>query len=132
MAQFRIFKHPDGRLQAVKIGWCWPAFFFGVIWALISQLWLIAAVTFTIGILTSLVVDGSALFLMYAANISISCVFGYFGNAWREDNLRSRSFEQQEKTVEASGKDKALAIHATADKAVQTAVPQPEPPIEKS
>jgi Protein of unknown function (DUF2628) len=34
---------PDRDLVLVKEGFCWPAFFFSVVWALWHRLWLVAA-----------------------------------------------------------------------------------------
>lgn len=42
MKFYKIYKHPSGKLEAVKVGWSWPAFFFNFIWALIKKLWLVA------------------------------------------------------------------------------------------
>ena len=39
MKSFQVYRHPTIEAQAVKVGFCWPAFFFGVIWMLISRLW---------------------------------------------------------------------------------------------
>lgn len=39
MKQFKIYQHPSGQLQAIKIGFSWPAFFFGFAWALVNKLW---------------------------------------------------------------------------------------------
>lgn len=124
MSQFKTYKHPDGRWQAVKIGWCWPAFFFGAIWALIARLWVVAAVAIIIGFILNFFIDaimaGSAprpeealivLFLILIAQIAICSVLAFNGNKWREKSLLSRHFEFQ-KTVEASSKDEALAICA--------------------
>lgn len=42
MKNYKIFKHQDGRIEAVKQGWSWPGFFFGLIWALVKKLWNVA------------------------------------------------------------------------------------------
>ncbi len=34
MKQYKIYEHPAGAIEAVKLGWSWPAFFFVSIWAL--------------------------------------------------------------------------------------------------
>ena len=39
MKQYKIFKHPLGKIEAVKQGWSWPAFFFNWIWALVKKMW---------------------------------------------------------------------------------------------
>ena len=42
MRSFNVFSDGGGDYRAVKQGWCWPAFFFGSIWALFSGMWLAA------------------------------------------------------------------------------------------
>ncbi|MFL9998361.1 DUF2628 domain-containing protein, partial [Paraburkholderia sediminicola] len=39
MKQYRIFRHPNGKIRAVKQGWSWPAFFVVSWWALVKRLW---------------------------------------------------------------------------------------------
>ena len=38
MKTIEVYRHPTIEAQAVKVGFCMPAFFFGVIWMLISRL----------------------------------------------------------------------------------------------
>ena len=42
MKAFAVYQHPTHGFEAVKRGFSWPAFFFGVIWMLIKKLWLLA------------------------------------------------------------------------------------------
>ena len=46
MKEFNVYSHPIYKIDAVKSGWCWPAFFFSGIWALISRLWIPAVLVF--------------------------------------------------------------------------------------
>ncbi|GAG96118.1 unnamed protein product [marine sediment metagenome] len=42
MAIYTIYKHDEaGLVQAVKLGFSWPAFFFDMIWAAVKKLWLV-------------------------------------------------------------------------------------------
>lgn len=123
MKQFKVFKHPTGEVQAVKQGWCWPAFFFNFIWAMVAKMWGIG-----IGVLIAFLVLGFALGLSGAgdgadalinvASIVANIVFGFKGNAWREKNLLSRGFELKD-TVTAANKDGAVALFIKASEAAQ-------------
>ncbi len=116
MKQFKVFKQPAGEVQAIKQGWCWPAFFFGLIWALVSKMWGLG-----VGLLVAFLILGFTLGLAGAgdgadalinlASIGISIAFGVNGNAWREKNLLSRGFELKD-TVSAENKDAAIALLA--------------------
>lgn len=39
MKTFQVYKHPTLGAQAVKVGFCWPAIFFGLFWMMASRLW---------------------------------------------------------------------------------------------
>ncbi|WP_181919263.1 DUF2628 domain-containing protein [Alkalilimnicola ehrlichii] len=39
MKTFNMFHHPHHGHKAVKVGFSWPGFFFGIIWAAIKGLW---------------------------------------------------------------------------------------------
>ena len=123
MKQFKVFKHPTGVVQAVKQGWCWPAFFFSFIWAMVAKMWGIG-----FGVLIALLVLGIALGLSEAgdgadalinvASIVANIVFGFNGNSWREKDLLSRGFELKE-TVTAANKEGAVALFIKASEAEQ-------------
>jgi len=38
MKIYEVYQHPVKGYAAVKIGFSWPGFFFGIIWALIKKL----------------------------------------------------------------------------------------------
>lgn len=113
MKQFKVFKHPSGTIQAVKQGWCWPAFFFNCIWAMFAKMWalgvgyLLAALAF--GLIIGASGTGEADVLINVVSIAANIVFGVNGNAWREKNLISRGFELKD-TVTAANKDGAVAL----------------------
>lgn len=116
MKEFKVLKHPDGRSKAVKQGWCWPAFWFGSIWALVSRLWLVAGVTFAgvfsfgfmlglLGVAGTPEINGVMNFL----GLVIALVFGSYGNTWRESKLVDSGYEFAT-TVQAKNKDGAIAL----------------------
>lgn len=90
----RIYKHPSGKIEVVKQGWSWPAFFFIWIWAMVKKIWDVGIiVVFSIIILNllelyygigiqdsaviSFIIDG--IFV-----ITVGIIFGKNGNFWRE------------------------------------------------
>lgn len=123
MKQFKVFKHPAGEVQAVKQGWCWPAFFFSFIWAMVAKMWALG-----VGLLVAILVLGFALGLSGAGDgadalinvvsIITNIIFGINGNAWREKNLLSRGFELKD-TVTAANKDGAVALFIKGASAAQ-------------
>jgi hypothetical protein len=113
MVQFKVFKHPAGDIQAVKQGWCWPAFFFNFIWAFVAKMWGLGVgmmVFFIVlGIINSSDGGGERSILINLISIVASIAIGVNGNKWREENLLSRGFELKD-TVTAANKDGAIAL----------------------
>ncbi len=114
MKQFDIYQHPDGRLEAVKQGWSWPAFLFGALWALYCRLWKIAALTL-VGVLVVAmagVLEKSGL-LDVMANIvclGLYMAFGINGNHWKRRHLTSTGCHLAG-TVAARGASQAITGH---------------------
>ncbi|MDY6842222.1 MAG: DUF2628 domain-containing protein [Pseudomonadota bacterium] len=115
MKQYKIFQHPSGKREAVKQGWSWPAFFFGVIWALVKKQWVLG-----ISVLVGLSLLGFAVaasdggengqVFVNLVSLIVSIVFGVYGNSWREKNLISRGYEQTG-MASATNPDGALAVY---------------------
>ena len=38
---YNIFRHSSGRIEAVKVGWSWPAFGFTAFWAISKRMWML-------------------------------------------------------------------------------------------
>ena len=118
MKLYEIYTSPLGKMEAVKQGWSWPAFFFGWIWACIKKMWalgigiivglLIVLLIFIVAGTDEVIVNGFFIF----ANIVIAIVFGVRGNSWREKNLLSRGFSLAA-TESAGNPEAALALHAS-------------------
>lgn len=115
MKKFNIYQHPTGELQAVKIGWSWPSFFFGVIWLLVARLYWIATGLMAFIFVVSVIIEASgngennavnALF--NAVMLVINLMIAAHSNQLREKNLLSRGFDLQG-SVTASNKDGAIA-----------------------
>ncbi|MGR9014118.1 MAG: DUF2628 domain-containing protein [Gammaproteobacteria bacterium] len=114
MKQFKVFKHPAGEIQAVKQGWCWPAFFFNFIWAMVAKMWGLGVGTLVFFIVLGIVLglsggeEGGDV-LINLISLVASILFGVNGNTWREKNLLSRGFDLKD-TVTAANKDGAIAL----------------------
>lgn len=117
MASFRILTHPEHGTRAVKIGWSWPAFFFGLFWALYKRMWLLGASLFGFIVLSSVFIpatmEGQLIsnVLFLGLNLTISMK----GNQWYASLLETQGFTQQTQ-VEARNAGDALAVHANSQK----------------
>lgn len=118
MKQYKVFRHPDGRLEPVKQGWSWPAFFFSWFWALFKRMWVLglsltAANAFLGGfleVLRQLGNDVDAVDALWTvAVIVLHVVFGLKGNTWRETNLQRRGYDYRD-VVTAATPDGAAAL----------------------
>ena len=119
MKTFQIYKHPSLGNEAVKIGFSWPAFFFGFIWMLTCNLWGKAGLFFGLYVVASIIEKATdtatdsglqaMVYLVLAAGyFAIWLVPAFQGNSWRVANLVSRGF-QLTATVQAETKDAAIA-----------------------
>lgn len=122
MKTFNVYKHPMHGFEAVKAGFSWPAFFFGMIWMLVKKLWGLAGLWFTIYLgllLIEAVTDQSQeseaqalVYLILAAGyFALWLVPAFKGNKWREENLSKRGFEFLS-SVQAETLDAAIAEQA--------------------
>ena len=93
MKQYKLFQHPSGKVEALKQGWSWPAFFFSWIWALVKKLWVLGACVLAFSVVFGLIVgvigvDPTILNMMaYLIAIPVVVIFGLKGNSWREKTL---------------------------------------------
>lgn len=119
MKTFNIYKHPVQGVEAVKVGFSWPAFFFGFIWMLIKKLWLLAIVWFGLTMVLSFIENlivirqpaDSQVFsyaLLAICYIALWLLPGFKGNAWRESNLLKRGY-QKIISLNADNPDAAVA-----------------------
>jgi hypothetical protein len=90
---------PSGEPVSVKLGFSWPAFFFGALWALLKGMWLYFGVlALSAGLLNlfswtaaqthSAALEGASI----AGMLLYMCICGWFGNRWFIASLRSRGF----------------------------------------
>jgi hypothetical protein len=96
---FRVYRHLPQELQAVKVGFSWPAFFFVYIWMAVKNLWGLAAMWFAAYAALFLVEEaidtnqGVVNLMLTAGYLAVSLVPGFKGNSWRESNLVRRGYE---------------------------------------
>ena len=85
---------PDRDVVLVKEGFSWPAFFFGVPWALLRRLWLAAFVLVlaTAGIAALAFFVGLDPITRMALVLGLSASFGWFGNDLRRRKLEREGF----------------------------------------
>jgi hypothetical protein len=119
MKTFNVYRHPIQGLEAVKVGFSWPAASGGPIWMLLKQLWGLSGLWVGIYIALSLIETvtdrsepGGAQALVYlllvAGYVALGLIPGFKGNKWREKNLIRRGFEMLG-TVQAETPEAAIS-----------------------
>lgn len=139
MKTFQVYRHPTLGVQAVKVGFCWPAYFFNLLWMLASRLWGWAGLWFGLYVLAAIIkvaTDISAdkdlqaiVVTPFLAGVpfALGLVPAFLGNEWRVNNLLSRGFELVS-TVQAETKDAAIAQSSkTAEKTIAATPPKRTP-----
>ena len=118
MTDYKILKHPLGKIYAVKQGWSWPAFFFTYFWALFKKLWLKGVCALIVIPIIVLIIDeyfGKAC-ISYGLG-GIGAWFGSEGNKWLERSLLSRGYDHIG-TVKALNPEGAIALYIKGDTGV--------------
>lgn len=113
MKNFQVYKHPFYGFECIKIGFSWPAFFFGLFWMLLSRLWLNAFMWIVIYLITIYISETQIENIVFQLvemliYLALWLVPAFEGNNWRITKLRSRGFEFL-KIVQAASKDEAIA-----------------------
>ena len=119
MKNYDVYKHPVRGSEAVKEGFSWPAFFFGLLWMLSKGLWGYAGVWFVAFLVCTsiekavdhLAPGGSSaiIYLLLAASyLALWLVPAFRGNGWRANKLIRRGFTSVG-AVAAQTPDAALA-----------------------
>lgn len=124
MKTFNVYQHPLHGYEAVKVGFSWPAFFFGALWMLVKKLWAMAGLWIVLYIVCSVIEKATdqaqgaataqiAVYLaLSAAYFALWLVPPFKGNQWRESNLIKRGYTLVT-TVQAKTPDAALAQQAS-------------------
>lgn len=113
MRQYNIYDHPFRRVEAVKQGWSWPAFFFSWLWAAIKGLWGILFGFILLQMLLLVIWDLLEIPVINLVDlfiqIALSFVFGLKGNAWREEKLLSRGYQYAD-TITGANSTGSIAL----------------------
>jgi lambda repressor-like predicted transcriptional regulator len=119
MRTFNVFKHPAHGLEAVKQGFSWPAFFFGIFWMLAKKLWGLAGLFFLANVAVRTVEaaversapTGQQVFADMVITLAYTAIWlvpAFYGNRWREAKLSKRGYRLLS-TVEVETPDAAIA-----------------------
>ena len=97
-------KQSSNRLQCqlagttpVKEGFCWPAFFFSVLWGLWHRLWIVSIVLVLMKVMAIFVtvLTGAGEFVGFVICFGISLLLGYMGNDFRRAKLEQQGFKER-------------------------------------
>ena len=107
MNQYKIYEHPNGIQEAVKIGWSWPGFFFNCIWCFIKKMNNIGAII--LAVYFSIYFLGSPIILPFI-NIGLCIWIGSEGNKLLMKSLLERGYEFK-LSVTATNPEGAIAMY---------------------
>ena len=115
MKIYKVYKHPSFGVEAVKVGFSWPAAFFVFIWMLAKKLWKLAGLWVLAYIVLTVIQDAaikadsaSGILIVLAGHLALALLPGLKGNEWRIKNLTKRGFEFVN-SVQAETPDAAIA-----------------------
>ncbi len=96
-------------MVVVKEGFCWPAFFLSLPWALWHRLWRTLAVLLAIvaGLEAALYFAGADGVAAFSARLAFSLIVGFGANDWRRSGLLRQGYRPLG-VVAAAGRDVAL------------------------
>ena len=96
----RVYEHPDGRRTIIKMGFCWPAFFFGPLWAWRKGMGGLGFVLLAVGLLLQsmplLFIEsiGEAGILVYPlVTVGVLTWIGGQGNGWLRRSAVNRGYK---------------------------------------
>lgn len=107
LKNFYIYKHPIHGIDAVKVGFSWPAFFFGPVWLLAEKLsgfavlWLglLFALLLTGGLISLWLPETERTFvytLMVVGGVGLWIVPAFKGNHWKAQALAARGYQSHD------------------------------------
>lgn len=97
-SMYRVWTQPLGQTELVKVGWSWPAYLFGVFWALTKRMPVVAGAVALISGVGAYATDAAGftgddnLWYVVVASQVLGFLLGAFGNTLRERNLSARGF----------------------------------------
>jgi hypothetical protein len=100
MKQKVLMRHPTIGTVEVPLGFSWPAFFLGPLWAIVKRLWLVLALLILASLAITLVdalsdTQNSVALTFLTLGLSIVYVYvcGKYGNKWWRWTLERRGFQ---------------------------------------
>ncbi|SFM75498.1 DUF2628 domain-containing protein [Marinobacter zhejiangensis] len=104
MRTFRVYRHPNASVEAVKVGFSWPCLLFGLIWAAVKRLWGVVGVVVGLIVLSMVIEEVTYSGGSYREGAIVTLVldlafwagwliFSFKANEFRESNLRSRGYQ---------------------------------------
>ena len=120
MQKFKVFENQNGKVEFVKQGWSWPAFFFPGIWLFVKKMWVLGILYWILLFMVELigVLEDYYFFrggkelvgIGRFAYLGIFFLLGALGNMIREKNLISKGFDFR-KTVTGLDQEDAAASY---------------------
>jgi hypothetical protein len=110
MKTYRVFKHRNNGLKAVKVGFSWPALSFGLVWLMSNNLWTQTALWASAAVI---LLHAGAISDIWSADvirwwIALNILPFFMGNDWRHASLREQGYEAFA-SVCANASDEALS-----------------------
>ena len=81
----------------VKEGFCWPAFFFSVVWSLWHRLWFVAVALIAVNLAASVIVfqTGANQVVNFVISFGIALLLGYMANDFRRAKLERNGYSER-------------------------------------
>ena len=97
------YRHARHGIAKVKLGFSWPAFFFGALWAAAKRMWfpeflLLLVAEAGLWLVTGVAganQNGAIALLGLAANVAFAVICGRRGNRWLAASLLRRGYQVQ-------------------------------------
>lgn len=90
--KYAIYSHPTLGALSIKIGFSWPAFFFGMFWMLRHKMWARAGAWFLWGTLLGFVAGLVAPPLLPPIGLTMAIIAGIKGNGWQEQRTHALGY----------------------------------------
>jgi hypothetical protein len=115
MLNYDVFVHPAEGYEAIKHGFSWPAFLFGVFWAFYKKLWLpgliYLALMLGLGVSSGGLENDGLIAFYDLVGLAVSFVVGASGNAWQRQALLAGGYRHIDRVAAASAKDAIQCLY---------------------
>ena len=113
MKKFNIYINKINIQEIIKIGWSWPAFLFGAIWAFSKGLYEVGILFLTYNIIANIIgyltYSLELVLILNLISIIALIIFGLKGNKWLENKILKKGFEYK---ITITGNDKEDALNS--------------------